>query len=110
MSEPLELDVHAVCELIPSKEDFFFLDCREPDEYEIASISGATLIPMGEVQDRLGELESYREGRIVVHCHSGRRSLVVARALREAGFNRAQSMSGGIEAWSNEVDSNVPRY
>ncbi|XZE52402.1 rhodanese-like domain-containing protein [Planctomycetaceae bacterium SH139] len=107
---PLEIDVQAVKELQSSGEPFYFLDCREPDEYETASIVGAELIPMGEINDRLAELEPYRNGRIIVHCHHGRRSLNVTHALRQAGFSETQSMAGGIDAWSVEIDPSVPRY
>jgi rhodanese-related sulfurtransferase len=110
MPEPIEIDVHSVCGLIQSKDPFLFLDCREPDEYATARIAGATLIPMSEMRDRLNELEPHRDQRIVIHCHHGGRSLQVAAALRAAGFPEAQSMAGGIDAWSQEVDPTVPRY
>jgi len=107
---PLEIYVQAVKELQTAGEPFYFLDCREPDEYETASIAGAELIPMGEINDRLAQLEPYRNSRIIVHCHHGRRSLNVTHALRQAGFPQTQSMAGGIDAWSLEIDPSVPRY
>jgi rhodanese-related sulfurtransferase len=110
MSDPIEIDVHAVCGLIQSNQPFYFLDCREIDEYRTAAIAGANLIPMSELQNRIAELEAHRDQRIVIHCHHGGRSLHVANALRGAGFDKAQSMAGGIDAWSQEVDPAVPRY
>lgn len=107
---PLEIGVNDVCGLIQSKQDFLFVDCREQDEYDTASIAGATLIPMSELGERLNELEPHREQRIIIHCHHGGRSLHVANALRNAGFEKSQSMAGGIDAWSLEVDPAVPRY
>lgn len=86
------------------------LDCREPDEFAITRIDGARLIPMGEIPLRLADLEPWRDKPIIVHCHHGARSLRVARFLREKGFSQACSMRGGIEAWSLEIDPNVPRY
>ena len=68
------------------------------------------LIPMGEITSRVDELAGNEEKRVVVHCHLGGRSLRVTQWLRTNGFRNAQNMSGGIEAWSNEVDSTVPRY
>ena len=90
--------------------DVLLLDCREPDEHATARIEGATLIPMREIPERLAELEPWRNKPIVVHCHHGMRSMRVAQFLRDSGFARAQSMRGGIEAWSLEIDPGVPRY
>jgi len=86
------------------------LDCRTPEEYAIAKIDGAVLIPMQEIAERLAELEPWRDKPIIVHCHHGVRSLRVTHWLREKGFSLAQSMMGGIEAWSLDVDPAVPRY
>ena len=88
----------------------FLLDCRTPEEFAIAKIDGAVLIPMQEIAERLAELEPWRDKPIIVHCHHGVRSLRVTHWLREKGFSFAQSMTGGIEAWSLEVDPAVPRY
>lgn len=89
------------------------LDCRRPDEYAVAKIDGAVLVPMDQVGGRLGELEGKTLGRdrtIVVQCHSGRRSLRVAAALRAAGFSDVKSLAGGIDLWSVDIDRAVPRY
>lgn len=85
-----------------------FLDVREPAEHAIARIEGAVLVPMREVPARLGELA--REAEIVVFCHHGGRSAMVVNYLRQQGFSRAINLSGGIDAWSDEVDPGVPRY
>jgi rhodanese-related sulfurtransferase len=65
---------------------------------------------MSEFTERLGDLEPHRNTRIVVHCHHGGRSLRVATWLRQQGFPQAQSMAGGIDQWSQEIDPTVPRY
>jgi rhodanese-related sulfurtransferase len=109
-TDAIEIDVHAVEALRASAEPFLLLDCREPDEHAIARIDGAVIIPMGEIPERLGEIEPHRDGRIVVHCHHGVRSLRVTRFLRERGFEKAQSMVGGIDAWSLAIDPATPRY
>jgi rhodanese-related sulfurtransferase len=109
-TDALEIDVHAVQALRSAGEQFLLLDCREPDEHAIAMIPGATLIPMQEIPERLAEIEAHRDGRIVVHCHHGGRSMRVTRFLRERGFPTAQNMAGGIEAWSLEIDPATPRY
>ena len=107
---PLEIDVHAVKRLQESGEPFVLLDCREPDEHAIANIPGAVLVPMAEIPERLDLFAAHRDGRIVVHCHHGGRSLRVTRWLRAQGFAGAQNMSGGIEAWSLTIDPATPRY
>jgi rhodanese-related sulfurtransferase len=110
MTVPMEIDVTSVKQLLDAGAGFLLLDCREADEYATARIEGATLVPMTEIQARVGELDAHKAGRVVVHCHHGGRSLRVANWLRQQGFAQAQSMAGGIDAWSQAVDSSVPRY
>ena len=85
------------------------LDVREPWEYEAARIEGSTLMPMGDVPGRAFQ-ELDPEAHIVAVCHHGVRSLNVAAWLRNQGFENAQSLRGGIDAWSAEIDPAVPRY
>ncbi len=106
----LEISVGEVKALLDGQADFFFLDCREADEFQAASIAGATLLPMSEIQGRVTELEPHRVRHVVVHCHLGGRSMQVTQWLREQGFDRVQSMAGGIAAWSDEIDPSVPTY
>ncbi len=89
-------------------ETFELLDVREPFEYEIAHIDRAKLIPLGEIADRLHELK--REQPIIIHCHSGMRSAQAVRLLQQHGFSKVYNLEGGIDAWSDQVDSNVPKY
>lgn len=107
---PLEVDVHAAQALRATGAPFLLLDCREPDEHATAHIPGALLLPMAEIPEKLALLEPYRDGRIVVHCHHGGRSLRVTRFLRQHGFAGAQNMAGGIDAWALEIDPATPRY
>src|SRR5438270_10315462 len=93
---------------IDSREPLTLIDVREPYEAEIARIEGSKLIPLGELETRLGEIP--REKMIVMHCHSGMRSERGAQLLRQAGFENVYNLEGGIEAWSSEVDATVPRY
>lgn len=109
-SYPIEIDVHTAKQLIDSEDDCLLLDVRQPDEFETAKIDGSKLIPMGELRDRLSELDGNRDSRIIVHCHHGGRSMRVTEALRSAGFEKVQNMAGGIDAWSLEIDDTVPRY
>jgi rhodanese-related sulfurtransferase len=90
-------------------DDFLLLDVREPWEFETAQIDGATLMPMGDVPSRAHQ-ELDPEDSIVVICHHGVRSMSVTAWLRQQGFEKAQSMRGGIDAWSRSVDPKVPMY
>ena len=110
--EPLALEISPVevKALLDGQADFFLLDCREAEEFQTASIAGATLLPMSEIQQRIGELEPHRDRHVVVHCHLGGRSMQVTQWLRQQGFDRVQSMAGGIAAWSDQIDPNVPTY
>lgn len=86
------------------------IDCREPAEFQTASIPGASLLPMSQWAESAPELEKLQGKHVVVLCHHGGRSMRVAQWLRANGFPNAQSMAGGIDAWSQEIDPNVPRY
>jgi rhodanese-related sulfurtransferase len=86
-----------------------FVDVREPWEFEAARISGSLLMPMGDVPARARqELDPVE--RLVIVCHHGQRSLHVAAWLRNQGFEQAQSLQGGINAWAEQVDPTVGRY
>ena len=93
----------------PDMPSLVLLDVREPWEVQTASLAGAVLMPMGDVPSRAHQ-ELDPDDHIVVLCHHGMRSLNVTMWLRAQGFERAQSLAGGIDAWSNTIDSAVPRY
>jgi len=85
------------------------IDVREPWEFTTARIDGFVLMPMGEVPSRAHQ-ELDPDEHIVVLCHAGVRSMNVTAWLRNQGFEKVQSVRGGIDAWSREVDPAVPRY
>jgi adenylyltransferase/sulfurtransferase len=89
-------------------DKFQLIDVREPHEYQIARIPGATLIPLGELPKRLSELNPY--GEYVMHCKSGARSQKATDLLKQNGFKSVRNMTGGILAWSDKVDASVPKY
>jgi rhodanese-related sulfurtransferase len=109
MPLPIDLDVRTVHQMRQRGEKFTLLDVRQPDEVAAAVIAGSLHIPMRDVPARLADLGD-KAGRIVVHCHHGGRSLRVVQFLRQQGYDNAQNMSGGIDAWSLEIDPAVPRY
>ncbi len=89
-------------------EPFVLIDVREPHEFQICRIPGSVLIPLGEVPKRMNELNSADE--IVVHCKSGMRSAKAVDFLMKSGFQKIHNLKGGILAWSDQVDSTVPKY
>jgi molybdopterin/thiamine biosynthesis adenylyltransferase/rhodanese-related sulfurtransferase len=93
---------------LEAREPVQLVDVREAFEHDIAKIDSARLIPLGELPDRLSELD--RDRLTVVHCHSGMRSAQAVRFLREAGFENVFNLEGGIDKWSDEIDSRVPKY
>jgi adenylyltransferase/sulfurtransferase len=90
------------------KEKFRLIDVREPYEWDICHIPGAKLIPLGQLPARLSELDSADE--IVLQCKVGGRSARALRLLQEAGFAKLWNVEGGINAWAEQVDTNVPKY
>ena len=84
------------------------VDVREPDEYEIAKVAGVPLLPLSELQSRFTELDPNTQ--YYLHCKAGVRSMKALAFLRQQGFKYVKSVKGGITAWSDEIDRNVPRY
>src|ERR1044071_1263440 len=104
-----EITATELKERIDRGDDLQIIDVREPNEYDIARIPGTKLIPLGQVTQRMGEIEEGRE--TVVHCKGGVRSAKAIEALTRAGFKgKLVNLKGGITAWSNEVDPSVPKY
>ncbi len=95
---------------IDAAAEFLLLDVREPREYEIARIPGATLIPLGDLPNRLGEIERWRDREVVIHCKSGPRSRKACGILMQAGFGNVKNLYGGIQEWSTQIDPSVPKY
>ncbi len=90
-------------------DDIQIIDVREADEVAIAKLPNSTHIPLGQVVNRMGEINANRE--TVVHCKMGGRSAKAIEALKRSGFTgNLIDLKGGITAWSNEVDPSVPKY
>ena len=100
----------------PSRVQPLLLDVREPWEFETARMDGATLVPMSSIGSRIAEVEALQEGAdgtyrpIICICHHGARSMQVAAFLEKQGLDNVVNMTGGIHAWSQQVDAAVPTY
>jgi rhodanese-related sulfurtransferase len=86
------------------------LDVREQEEYQFVHLPDSKLIPLGELLERVGELDAWKDDEIVVYCHHGVRSLNAISQLRHFGFTRLRNLTGGIDRYSSEVDPSLPRY
>ena len=89
-------------------QKLLLIDVREPHEYEICRIEGATLIPMRTIPANLQQLDT--DDEVICYCHHGVRSLDVVVWLQGQGVATARSLAGGIDRWSLEIDPQVPRY
>jgi len=103
-----QLSATALKTRIQNEEHLFLLDVREPNEFQFASIENSVLIPLNQIPQRLDELDPQQE--IVVICHHGVRSLQACMYLVNSGFENVLNLTGGIDAWSSDCDSSVPRY
>jgi sulfur-carrier protein adenylyltransferase/sulfurtransferase len=102
-----EMTVEELKRRLDAGDDLFVLDVREPHEYQICNIGGH-LIPLGDLPNRVNELDSSRE--IVAHCRSGVRSAKAVNFLQQAGFKKVHNLAGGILAWADRVDPKMPKY
>jgi len=110
MARPVEFDVTpmALKASIDRGEHVVLVDVRQAYEYELCHLEGARLLPLGQLQARMGELD--KEGEIVVYCHVGVRSTQAVSLLRRAGFRNVRNLQGGIDAWARTVEPEMPRY
>ncbi len=104
----LEVEPRSLRDHLDRGAEVVLLDVREPQEWAIGRIEGAILMPLGNLSYRIGELSTADE--IVAYCRSGSRSRKAVQALRDAGFRKVKNLTGGILAWSEQVDPSVPRY
>jgi adenylyltransferase/sulfurtransferase len=104
------ISVRDLKEMIDADKDFYLVDVREPNEYEIVSIPGAVLIPKDRILrgEVLGELP--QDKPIVLHCKTGARSAEALAVLKGAGFSDAVHVGGGVVAWANQIDPSLPTY
>jgi len=104
----IEINIDQFKEMRDNGNDFTLLDVREYHEYDIANIEGSVLIPLGEITDRKDELNP--DDEIVIHCHHGGRSMRATQYLKDQGFKNVKNLAGGIDAWAEKYDPDMPRY
>lgn len=106
----LQITAAELAQRLKSDQPPRLLDVREPDEHHLVALPYSRLIPVGELSHRLDELDDWKDEEIVVYCHHGIRSLNAIGQLRHFGFTRLRNLAGGIDRWSTDVDSSLPRY
>jgi rhodanese-related sulfurtransferase len=99
-----------LCERLRAPAAPKLLDVREPEEHALVALPGSVLVPLGELGERMDELDAWKNEEVVVYCHHGVRSLHAIGYLRQAGFQRLVNLAGGIDRWSLDVDPATPRY
>lgn len=104
----LQISAKEVQDRIARGEKLLLVDVREEWEYRLCRIPNAKLIPLGSLLANVNTLLDADD--VICYCHHGMRSLDAAVWLRRQGVESAKSMAGGIERWSIEIDSSVPRY
>lgn len=107
-AQPAEVGPVELKAMLTKGEKIVVLDVREPPEYDLCHLEGSKLIPLGELERRLAELDP--AAKTVVYCHVGVRSARAVGILSSAGFKKAVNLKGGIRAWSEQVDSSIPVY
>ncbi len=93
-----DITVHELKERLERGDKFLFIDVREPYEYEDFNL-GATLIPLGDLMNRVWELDDHKDAEIIVHCKSGGRSGMAKQILESHGFTKVRNTLGGVLAW-----------
>ena len=94
--------------LLDNRDKVVLLDVRDPWEFEICRLTGSLNIPMNEIAGKMAELDP--DSRTIVICHFGMRSMDVANYLESAGFGNIVNLEGGLDAWAEQVDPDMPRY
>jgi sulfur-carrier protein adenylyltransferase/sulfurtransferase len=105
-----EISVEDLKRKLDAKEDFVLIDVREPFEHQIVHLKGAKLIPLGNLENHLKDLEAFKNKEIIAHCHHGGRSRRALELLKTKGFKNLKNVAGGIDDWAVRIDPTLPRY
>jgi len=100
----MDINVQELKTKLDNKESFVFIDVRETHEYEEFNL-GATLIPLGDIANKLGDFEDAKDKEVVVHCRSGARSGMAKNLMQQAGFQNVRNLEGGVLAWISAFGS-----
>jgi sulfur-carrier protein adenylyltransferase/sulfurtransferase len=110
LKDGLEVTPRQVKAKLDAKENFVFIDCRLPNEWDITRIDGSTLIPLQQISQHMDKLKGKENDEVIVYCRSGVRSLNFASILKQQGFTNVRSMAGGVLLWNTDVNPGGPQY
>lgn len=102
-----EITVQELKDKKESKKEFLLLDVREDVEYLVSNLDGHH-IPLGQLDNRLKEIEEHKENEVIVMCRTGNRSSRAASFLEKNGFDNVANLNGGIKKWADEIDPSLP--
>ena len=102
------IKVEQLAQLQAEADKVVLLDVRDPWEFEICRLTGSVNVPMNEIPQRLNELDA--QARTIVICHFGMRSLETGAYLEASGFSDIINLEGGLDAWAERIDEDMPRY
>ncbi len=105
-----QISAHELAKSVANGRPILLLDVRQPWEQRLASLPNSTLIPLNDLAQRSREINAEPLAFLVVFCHHGIRSMSAGEYLERLGYANVHSLTGGIDAWSCEVDPTVPRY
>mgnify|MGYP003857599039 CR=1 FL=1 len=106
----MEITATELKERLDRNDELILLDIRKEYELPIAALDNYVHIPEEEIEDRLDEVRGFGDKDIVVYCRTGKRSTELVKVLEEQGFTRVFNLSGGLHAWSDDVDPSVMKY
>jgi len=104
-----EITVQELKKIQDEKEPVLLIDVREKFEKDLVDIGG-DLIPLGQLSDRLSEIESQKDQPVIIYCRSGARSAEACRILMSRGFKDVKNLKGGILKWADDIDPSLPKY
>lgn len=104
-----EINVNDLNERIQKGDKINLLDVREQFEFDMVNLDGK-LIPLGELETRIGEIEDWKDQEVIIHCRSGARSAEACRILMRHGFKNPINLQGGINRWAMLIDPSLPMY
>ncbi len=96
----MDITVQELHQKLVNKEQFIFIDVRQPEEYAAFNL-GADLMPLGELVNRIWELEGHKDDEIIIHCRSGARSGQAQAIMQAQGFTNVRNVLGGVLAWQD---------
>ena len=103
-----DITVEELKQMLDRKDDFLLVDVRNPDEFAVCKITGSKKLPLPKFPDQFNELP--KDKLVVLHCHHGGRSMRALQFLRAQGYTKLKNVAGGISAWAERIDTNLPQY